>query len=55
MPQFYVHRNPGRGRAAIPYVVVVQSSRPDELPTRLVVLLVLPRPPNRATRALRRS
>jgi toxin CcdB len=44
MAQFDVHRNGGRNRAAIPYMVVVQTSRLDALPTRLVIPLVLPNP-----------
>jgi toxin CcdB len=44
MAQFDVYRNNGRNRATIPYVVVVQSSRVDGLPTRLAIPLVLPRP-----------
>lgn len=43
MAQFDVHRNSGRNRAVIPYVVVVQTSRLDALPTRVVIPLVLPR------------
>jgi toxin CcdB len=44
MAQFDVHQNRGRNRVAIPYVVAVQSSRLDSLPTRLVIPLVLPSP-----------
>jgi toxin CcdB len=47
MAQFDVHLNVGRNRAEVPYVVVVQSSRLDGLPTRVVVPLVVPKPPYR--------
>lgn len=40
MSQFDVHRNTGRNRAAIPYVVVVQSSLYDRHRRRIVVPLV---------------
>ena len=40
MPQFDVHRNPGRLRDTIPFVVVVQSSQFDGYRRRLVVPLV---------------
>lgn len=40
MSQFDVHRNPGRNRDAIPYVVVVQSSAFDRLARRLVIPLL---------------
>lgn len=40
MPQFDVHRNRGRNREVIPYVVVVQSSIFDEYRRRVVVPLV---------------
>lgn len=40
MAQFDVHRNPGRNRAAIPFVVVVQSQRFDGYARRLVVPLL---------------
>jgi toxin CcdB len=40
MPQFDVHRNSGRQRAAIPFVVVLQSRRFDGAATRLVAPLV---------------
>ena len=40
MAQFDVHRNIGRQRAAIPYVVVVQSSLFDNYRRRVVVPLV---------------
>ena len=46
MAQFDVHRNPGRNRATIPYIVVVQTSRLDALPTRVVIPLVVPRQPH---------
>lgn len=36
MPQFDVHRNPGRGRADIPSVVALQSDVYDHVRTRLV-------------------
>jgi len=52
MPQFDVHRNVGRNRTEVPYVVVVQSNRLDGLPTRVVVPLVLPRPPYRREQRL---
>jgi toxin CcdB len=41
MAQFDVHRNPGRNRAAIPFVVVVQSASFDHAATRLVAPLVV--------------
>lgn len=40
MAQFDVHRNRGRSREAIPFVVVVQSSLYDEYSRRVVVPLV---------------
>lgn len=40
MAQFDVHRNRGRSREAIPFVVVVQSSLYDEYGRRVVVPLV---------------
>jgi toxin CcdB len=40
MTQFDIHRNPGRNRAAIPYVVVIQSRRFDQTRTRVVVPLM---------------
>jgi len=40
MSQFDVHRNMGKQRATIPYVVVVQSSRFDRSRRRVVVPLV---------------
>jgi toxin CcdB len=40
MAQFDVHRNPGRHRDSIPFVVVVQSSLYDEYRRRVVVPLV---------------
>ena len=40
MPQFDVHRNPGRHRATIPFVVIVQSSLYDDYRRRVVVPLV---------------
>jgi len=40
MAQFDVHRNIGRQRGAIPYVVVVQSSLFDKYRRRVVVPLV---------------
>lgn len=40
MPQFDVHRNLGKHRNNIPFVVVVQSSRFDEYRRRVVVPLV---------------
>lgn len=40
MPQFDVHRNTGRLRDAIPFVVVVQSSQFDAYRRRVVVPLV---------------
>lgn len=40
MAQFDVHRNPGRNRAAIPFVVVVQSSRFEAHARRLVAPLL---------------
>ncbi|WP_448191771.1 CcdB family protein [Azospirillum sp. sgz301742] len=41
MAQFDVHRNPGRTKTAIPFVLVVQSDRWEERPDRVVVPLVL--------------
>jgi toxin CcdB len=41
MSQFDVHRNVGRHRAGVPYVVVVQSRRFDLSRRRIVVPLVL--------------
>lgn len=40
MSQFDVHRNPGRNRDAIPYVVVVQSAVFDGYRRRVVLPLV---------------
>lgn len=40
MAQFDVHRNPGRHRDTIPFVVVVQSSLYDDYRRRVVVPLV---------------
>jgi toxin CcdB len=40
MPQFDVHRNSGRSRDSIPYVVVVQSGLFDDYKRRVVVPLV---------------
>ena len=40
MAQFDVHRNPGRQRNSIPYVVVVQSPLYDDYRRRVVVPLV---------------
>ena len=40
MAQFDVHRNPGRHRDSIPFVVVVQSTLYDEYRRRVVVPLV---------------
>ena len=40
MAQFDVHANPGRLRSEAPFLVVVQSSRFDASPTRLVIPLV---------------
>ncbi|HWJ34122.1 MAG TPA: CcdB family protein [Steroidobacteraceae bacterium] len=40
MAQFDVHRNTGKHRAAIPFVVVVQSSQFDDYRRRVVVPLV---------------
>ena len=40
MAQFDVHRNPGRGGADIPYVIVIQSAYFDGQRTRLVAPLV---------------
>lgn len=44
MAQFDVHRNSGRNRSAIPYVVVAQTSRLDGLQSRLVIPLVVSSP-----------
>jgi toxin CcdB len=40
MAQFDVHRNPGRHRDSIPFVVVVQSALYDDYRRRVVVPLV---------------
>jgi toxin CcdB len=40
MAQFDVHVSPGRDRAAVPYVVIVQSRRFDQLATRVVIPLM---------------
>ena len=40
MAQFDVHRNPGRHRDDIPYVVLVQSAAFDDYARRVVVPLV---------------
>ncbi|ENO86013.1 CcdB family protein [Thauera linaloolentis] len=40
MAQFDIHRNPGRNRDGIPYVVVVQSAIFDGFKRRVVVPLV---------------
>lgn len=40
MPQFDVHRNPGRLKDAVPFVVVVQSRRFDGHARRLVAPLL---------------
>ncbi|MBR0646676.1 CcdB family protein [Plastoroseomonas hellenica] len=40
MAQFDVHRNPGRNRVAIPFVVIVQSRRFDAHARRLVAPLL---------------
>jgi toxin CcdB len=40
MPQFDVHRNSGRHKARIPYVLVVQSAQFDGYQRRVVVPLV---------------
>ncbi|MHB0985091.1 MAG: CcdB family protein [Sulfuricella sp.] len=40
MAQFDVHRNTGKNREAIPFVVLVQSSRFDSYRRRMVVPLV---------------
>jgi toxin CcdB len=41
MAQFDVHRNPGRSRGAIPYLLVLQSAYFDDTPNRLVAPLLL--------------
>ena len=41
MAQFDVHRNPGKQREAIPFVVVVQSSLYDGYRRRVVIPLAL--------------
>jgi toxin CcdB len=41
MAQFDVHRNNGPSKAAIPYVVVVQSRRHDRYGRRVVIPLLL--------------
>ena len=40
MAQFDVHRNPGRHRESIPFVVIVQSTLYDDYRRRVVVPLV---------------
>ncbi|NKE46479.1 hypothetical protein HB662_16980 [Roseomonas frigidaquae] len=40
MAQFDVHRNLGADRAAVPFVVVLQSRAHDHVPTRLVAPLL---------------
>lgn len=40
MPQFDVHRNTGRQRETIPFVVIVQSTLYDDYRRRVVVPLV---------------
>jgi toxin CcdB len=40
MAQFNVHVAPGRDRAAVPYVVIIQSRRFDQLGTRVVAPLM---------------
>jgi toxin CcdB len=40
MAQFDVHRNPGRNRVAIPFVVILQSRRFDAHARRLVAPLL---------------
>src|SRR5579862_9312089 len=40
MTQFDVHRNPGRHRDSIPFVVIVQSALYDDYRRRVVVPLV---------------
>ena len=40
MAQFDVHKNPGKHREAIPYVVIVQSSLFDSYRRRVVIPLV---------------
>ena len=40
MAQFDVHRNPGRHRDSIPFVVIVQSTLYDDFRRRVVVPLV---------------
>ena len=41
MPQFDVHRTPGRARSATPYLLVIQRERYDETSYRVAVPLVL--------------
>jgi toxin CcdB len=40
MAQFDVHATTGRNTAGTPYVVVIQSARYDQRPTRVVVPLI---------------
>ena len=40
MPQFNVHRNTGRHRESIPFIVIVQSSLYEDYRRRVVVPLV---------------
>ena len=46
MRQFDILRNPGRGHDAIPFLVVLQSSRFDRATTRFVAPLILARHAN---------
>jgi toxin CcdB len=39
--QLSVHRNPGRNKRSIPFVVVVQSNRFRSAPRRVIVPLLL--------------
>ena len=41
MPQFDIHRNPARNRVNAPFVIVVQTSALDSIPTRLVAPLAV--------------
>jgi toxin CcdB len=43
MAQFDVHISPGRNRAAVPYVVILQSRYFDQLATRVVIPLMTAR------------
>jgi toxin CcdB len=41
MAQFDIHRNKGKGRVAVPYLMLLQSARFDNAPHRIVAPLLL--------------